>query len=61
MNAMDKALHEGEQQSPLKATVESVLPGVHQQFVNLHHEVKRVQESLKEIKELRGGCSIDGL
>lgn len=42
MEEMKNALQEGEANDPTKATVESVLPGVHQQFVNLHHEMNRV-------------------
>ena len=51
MDDMAKALHDGELNSPLKATVESVLPGVHGQFCNLQHEIKRVQDSLKDFRE----------
>lgn len=64
MDDMAKALHDGEVNSPLKATVESVLPGVHGQFCNLQHEIKRVQDSLKDFKESmnagRGRSGVDG-
>jgi hypothetical protein len=56
---MEKALQDGEENSPTKATVDSVLPGVYTQFTNLHHEIKRMQDGLQELKGMtRGG--IDG-
>jgi hypothetical protein len=43
MEEMKKALVEGEANSPIKATAKSVLPGVHQQFTNLHNEIIKSQ------------------
>jgi hypothetical protein len=51
MEEMRKALEVGEANNPRKATVESVLPGVHQQFTNLHHEVNRVRSGVHELKQ----------
>ena len=46
---------------PAKATVESVLPGVHQQFTNLYTEINRVRLAIAELKaEAAGAASIDG-
>jgi hypothetical protein len=47
---MEKALQDGEENSPMKATVDSVLQGVDTQFTNLHHEIKRMQDGLQELK-----------
>jgi hypothetical protein len=56
---MKKALVEAEENDPTKASVESVLPGVHQQFTNLHHEIKRMRlgmdEFMDEFKEAAKG------
>jgi hypothetical protein len=46
---MKKALVEGETNSPMKATVESVLPGVHQQFSNLHTEIIKVKAGIDDV------------
>jgi hypothetical protein len=46
---MKKALVEGEANSPMKATVESVLPGVHQQFSNLHTEIIKVKAGIDDV------------
>jgi hypothetical protein len=43
---MYDALKVAEEENPIKATVESVLPGVHLQFSNLHREVVQVKELL---------------
>jgi hypothetical protein len=39
-----KALQEVEGNDPTKATLDTVLPGVHRQFSNLHNEITRVYE-----------------
>ena len=46
METMKAALRVSDAESPLQATVESVLPGVNQQFTNLHREVVQVKELL---------------
>jgi hypothetical protein len=46
---MKKALVEGEANSPIKATVESVLPGVHQQFTNIHNEIIKVKAGVDDV------------
>jgi hypothetical protein len=51
MKEMKTALVEGEENSPMKATVESVLPGVHQQFSNLHHEINRVRSGITDMSD----------
>jgi Transcriptional activator of glycolytic enzymes len=51
MKEMRTALVEGEENSPIKATVESVLPGVHQQFSNLHHEINRVRSGITDMSD----------
>ena len=43
---MKEALHESEQNNPTKASVESVLPGVHLQFANLNNEIGCVHVGL---------------
>lgn len=52
---MRTALWVGDDENPLKATIESVLPGVHEQFVNLHHEIGRVQSSVEKLMGQRDG------
>ena len=56
---MKKALIEGAENDPTKASMESVLPGVHQHFANLHHEINRVRERVDELKEV-GHSAITG-
>jgi hypothetical protein len=48
---MKTALVEGEENSPMKATVKSVLPGVHQQFSNLHHKINRVRSGITDMSD----------
>ena len=50
VDRMKEALHESEQNNPTKASVESVLPGVHLQFANLNNEIGRVHVGLDEIR-----------
>jgi hypothetical protein len=57
---MRAVLMQGEENNPAKATVESVLPGVHQQFTNLYNEVNRVRLAIAELKEEAGSANIDG-
>ena len=58
---MKAVLTQGEENNPAKATVESVLPGVHQQFTNLYNEINRVRLAIAELKaEAAGAASIDG-
>jgi hypothetical protein len=48
MKEMEIALAVGESNNPTKATVDSVLPGVHQQFCNVLNEMKTIREHMKE-------------
>ena len=48
---MKVALQHGAENNPTKATVESVLPGVHQQFTNLHLEINRVRSGIDDLKK----------
>jgi hypothetical protein len=57
---MRAVLTQGEENNPAKATVESVLPGVHQQFTNLYNEINRVRLAIAELKEEAGSANIDG-
>jgi hypothetical protein len=57
MDEMKKALQHGKENDPTKATVESVLPGVHQQFINLYHEIGRVKDGVDELKETASGIT----
>ena len=61
MEEMKKALRDGEANDPTKATVESVLPGVHQQFANLNHEMNRMRVSLEALKELSSSEGVTGM
>jgi hypothetical protein len=47
---MKRALLVGEQNDPTKASMECVLPGVHQQFTNLHHEIHRIGDRIDQLK-----------
>jgi hypothetical protein len=48
---MKKALQEVDGNDPTKATLDTVLPGVHQQFSNLHNEITRVRVALEDWKD----------
>lgn len=52
METMRGALVKGDEENPRKATVESVLPGVHQQFTNLYHEISRVRNAVDDLKTI---------
>lgn len=55
VETMKAALQKGQEESPLKATIESVLPGVHDHFVNLHHEINRVRKSVDSLVDEEKG------
>ena len=63
MELMEVALEQAEVENPIKATVESVLPGVQLQFTNLHKEVmgcKRVLDDLYDAPKVTTVLPITG-
>jgi hypothetical protein len=56
---MRSALAVGEENNPTKASVESVLPGVHQQFTNLHHEINRVKVGVDDLGTRLEGMTLE--
>jgi Transcriptional activator of glycolytic enzymes len=53
------ALAVGDENNPTKASVESVLPGVHQQFTNLHHEINRVKVGVDDLGTRLEGMTLE--
>jgi Centromere DNA-binding protein complex CBF3 subunit, domain 2 len=57
---MEEELNGSEKESPMKATIESVLPGVQAQFTNLHRdlvEVRRVLDNIYDGPKDSGGIT----
>jgi hypothetical protein len=46
VEAMERALEVASAKSPLKATVESVLPGVQQRFTDVQNQLKQLQHTI---------------
>jgi hypothetical protein len=59
MEEMRRALAVGDKNNPTKASVESVLPGVHQQFTNLHHEINRVKLGIDDLGTRLEGMTLE--
>ena len=58
---MKDALHFGNAESPMKATMESVLPGVQLQFTNIHRDVLHVRRALDMMSESSSSSNSSGI
>jgi hypothetical protein len=47
VEAMERALTVAETESPLKASVESVLPGVQQRFTDVQNQIKVIEDRME--------------
>jgi hypothetical protein len=60
MEEMKKAMQEVEGNDPTKATIDTVLPGVHKQFSNLHNEITRVRVALEDWQDSGDSKGVSG-